>query len=292
MSVAKLNSFFENWIDSKISIEELSEKLSIPVDSLEQLLSKRTLKAFKANEIFLSTQYFDQNNKELFFNGLSRLDDNFDSKYHHKKLTIRNRYPLNTERSMDLFLAKTIFGVNIVKGEVDRSDCGGLYTSIWAYTAPTEKKPTDSSNEVPFFHEGDIISLYQNAFPWLDISLSIKNRKTNLTIKLNNTTLVDNHQVQNYVEITQLLSDKLKGTLVYSLSNIEGKIKNNDPLVFDSLKDATQYCAKNKISSYQYLSKYVNQVLPTFISKEEAVDYLKNLNNRSDDQYMIIGHMV
>lgn len=124
--INKLTEFLTTFEKSTITVDELSKELSLNKEELVNFLSD--YKNYSEIEVF---EWF-YIKKKYYINGV---EDSSSFAHLNKQaravaVLLNNRYYVSDERKADLRFYR-LKGLDFIKGSVDNSDIGGLYTSAY-----------------------------------------------------------------------------------------------------------------------------------------------------------------
>jgi hypothetical protein len=164
----RLIEFLKLFDDQSIEVEDLAKQLNIENQGLQDFLSE--YKNYKDIDVF---EYFYIKRK-YFVDGVED-----DSTYAHLNkqavsvaIRLVNRYFIEDSRKADLMFYK-LKGLNYVKGSVDNSDIGGLYTSAYvdSLSCYSEVPVLDNLEEVFEFLQKDIKVEYDSVNKFFTASI-------------------------------------------------------------------------------------------------------------------------
>lgn len=128
----KLMEFLDNYQESYISIEDLSNLVGIKNREIEEYLSEyKNYSKDKALSYFrVVYKYYTKSGELIDDKKINSMFFTEKKKFKAVPVGLRNLYSYSKERKADLDFNK-IKGQKHFRGEIDESDIGGLYTSEW-----------------------------------------------------------------------------------------------------------------------------------------------------------------
>lgn len=123
----KIDKFLKNFEDKSISIKDLSEKISVSQDDLERLFSdyKQYQKSKEIQNFIIKNEYYI--NGEKSSDRFAYLNKSAVA----KPISLQNLYFKNETTKGNIYLNEILKGEKVYKGNVDKSDIGGLFSSVF-----------------------------------------------------------------------------------------------------------------------------------------------------------------
>lgn len=283
----KLESFFTTFKDSQISDESLAIKIDEKVEDI--IVFCKDYNNYKDSlileNLYIKKEEFDINGQLI--QNRHFLNKNIKDVY-STKITFIDRYYVSKKRELDLYFASKLFNIKPEKGQIDDSDCGGLYRSAWTYTTIDGQS---HESEIPFFHKENVLDMLFKKLPWLKCSIHYYDNNFHINLSSN----FSHHQ---YVSIT--LKDLSLGVMesirlfleqnkieLFTLIPIENTLfdtLDQTQLVFNE-KSAKKLLNDNEESTW-FIHDYS---IPVFCTKEEAITELNKRHRNEEYKYIIIS---
>lgn len=125
--IKKIDKFLKNFEEKSISIKELSEKISVHQNDLEDLLSdyKKYSKSKELKYFYITNDYYINGVKSS--GRFAYLNKSAVA----KPTSIKNLYFKDEKTKGNIYLTGILKGEKVYKGNVDKSDIGGLFSSVF-----------------------------------------------------------------------------------------------------------------------------------------------------------------